>query len=257
MSNTATAPNPIPARILIVDDHPHTASMLARALGQFEAPVEILTARGGKEALELIGQRPPDVLITDFMMPGMSGLELIEKLRDGREPGHIILVTAYDSPGLSATARRLKVNEYLIKPVQPETIRELVGKALENLRMPKMSLADLPHASHFKILIADDYPDNLRLLARHLEGEGYTFLTAADGEETLRLVRAERPDLVLLDVNMPHKNGFEVLAEMRGDPSLTHIPVIMLTAARSAPRDIREGLSLGADDYITKPFDWR
>jgi len=249
--------NPAAARIVIVDDHPHTASMLARALGTFQTPVEILTACGGEEALEVIGRRPPDVLITDFMMPGMNGLELIEKLKDGREPALTILVTAYDSPGLAATARRLKVNEYLIKPVQPETIRELVGKALERLAAPKPSSAQIPPASHFTILVADDYPDNIRLLARHLESEGYTFLTAADGDEALQRVRADHPDLVLLDVNMPAKNGFEVLAEMRGDPELTHIPVIMLTAARTSSRDIREGLSLGADDYITKPFDWR
>ena len=253
----ATASNPVPARILIVDDHPHTASMLARALGQFESPVEILTARSGKEALELVGQQPPDVLITDVMMPGMTGLELIEHLRDGREPGHIILVTAYDSPGLAVTARRLRVNEYLIKPVQPETIRELVSKALAGAGLRRPLLADLSHAAPSKILMADDYPDNLRLLTRQLEGEGYTFLTATDGEETLRQVRAELPDLLLLDVNMPRKNGFEVLAEMRNDPDLAYIPVIMLTAARNAPRDIREGLNLGADDYISKPCDWR
>jgi signal transduction histidine kinase/CheY-like chemotaxis protein len=231
--------------------------MLARALGQFKTPVEILTARGGQEALEVIGQRAPDVLITDFMMPDMNGLDLIEKLQGGREPALTILVTAYDTPGLAAAARRLRVNEYLIKPVQPETIRTLVGDALERLAAPKPSFAQVPPASHFKILVADDYPDNIRLLARHFEGEGYIFITAADGEETLQRLRADQPDLVLLDVNMPKKNGFEVLAEMRGDPELAHIPVIMLTAARASPRDIREGLSLGADDYITKPFDWR
>jgi signal transduction histidine kinase/DNA-binding response OmpR family regulator len=231
--------------------------MLARALGHFNTPVEVLTARGGQEALEVIGQRAPDVLITDFMMPDMNGLDLIEKLQGGREPALTILVTAYDTPGLAAAARRLRVNQYLIKPVQPETIRSLVGEALERIAAPRPSFAEIPPASQFKILVADDYADNIRLLARHLEGEGYTLLTATDGEETLRCVRADQPDLLLLDVNMPTKNGFEVLAEMRSDRELAHIPVIMLTAARTAPRDIREGLGLGADDYITKPFDWR
>ena len=109
----------------------------------------------------------------------------------------------------------------------------------------------------YKILIADDYPDNLRLLSTRLQSEGYTFISAWDGEETLEKVQSEAPDLVLLDVNMPKKDGFQVLAEMRADPKVAHIPVIMITAARIGPKDVREGLTLGADDYVIKPFDWR
>jgi DNA-binding response OmpR family regulator len=115
----------------------------------------------------------------------------------------------------------------------------------------------MPAPSQFKILIADDQPDNVHLLATRLESEGYTFVVATDGQETLERARTELPDLILLDVNMPKKNGFEVLAEMRADPQLAHIPVIILTAARTSVRDVREGLGLGADDYVTKPFDWR
>jgi signal transduction histidine kinase/DNA-binding response OmpR family regulator len=233
--------------------------MLARALKNFNRPVEVLTARSGPEALEVFGQGRVEVLITDFMMPGMNGLELIEKVQRGRgEPSHIILVTAYDSPGLATTARRLKVNHYLIKPVQPDKIRDIVGQALDNLSPVKTdAIAELPAASTFRILIADDQSDNIHLLATRLRSEGYAFVTASDGEETLVKLRAELPDLVLLDVNMPKKSGFEVLAEMRADPKIAHIPVIVLTAARTAIRDVREGLGLGADDYITKPFDWR
>ena len=65
------------------------------------------------------------------------------------------------------------------------------------------------------------------------------------------------PDLILLDVNMPGKDGFEVLKEMRADPAIEHIPVIILTAARLDPLDMQTGLNLGADDYMTKPFDRR
>ncbi|HRF48441.1 MAG TPA: response regulator [Anaerolineales bacterium] len=249
------------SRVLIVDDHPNTASMLARALKQFQSPVEVLTARNGKEALDLAGPAGVDVLITDFMMPGMNGLELIERLQagggGGHEPGYIILVTAYDSPGLAATARRLKVNQYLIKPVQPEKLRDIVGRALHKLHQPTQVVTGLLTAANFRILVADDEPDNVSLLATRLEHEGYLHLQARDGQETLDKLRSEQPDLLLLDVNMPVKSGFEVLAEMRSDPAISHIPVIVITAARTTVRDVREGLGLGADDYITKPFDWR
>ena len=257
MDTTAITPKGAVARILVVDDHPNTASMLARALGQFQKPVEVLTARSGQEALDIAGDGVVDVLITDFMMPGINGLELIEKLQGGREPAHIILITAYDSPGLAATAKRLKVNDYLVKPVPPEKVRAIVSRVLDGLQATQPPTAQAAQRAQFKILIADDRPDNLQLLATRLESEGYTFLTATDGEETLRQINSELPDLVLLDVNMPKKDGFEVLSEMRADPRVAHIPVIILTAARIEPRDVRYGLSLGADDYITKPFDWR
>jgi two-component system cell cycle response regulator len=109
----------------------------------------------------------------------------------------------------------------------------------------------------FKILVADDLPDNITLLARYLENEGYDYITATDGVEAVEKVRAELPDLVLLDINMPNKDGFAALEEIRADPAVQHIPVIILTAARLDPTDIQSGLTLGADDYETKPFDLR
>jgi signal transduction histidine kinase/DNA-binding response OmpR family regulator len=107
----------------------------------------------------------------------------------------------------------------------------------------------------FKILVADDTPDNVTLLLRYLQFEGYDQISAQDGIEALDKVRAEMPDLVLLDVNMPHKDGFTVLKEIRTDPAVAHIPVIILTAARLDPADVQSGFNMGADDYVTKPFD--
>ncbi len=246
-----------PVRILIVDDHPNTANMLARVLSRFETPVEVITASSGEDALTKIGDRVVDVLITDFMMPGMNGLELIERLKGDQKPAHTILITAYDTPGLVITARRLQVQDYLVKPVQPEKIRSIVMKVIEELRPKPSPIAMATFKRSFKILVADDYPDNLRLLSTRLASEGYTFIAAWDGEEALRKVREEEPDLVLLDVNMPKLDGFQVLAALRNDSTTEHIPVIMITAARIGPKDVREGLTLGADDYVIKPFDWR
>jgi CheY-like chemotaxis protein len=243
-------------RILIVDDHPNTATMLARVLSKFEAPVEVITASNGEIALEKLGDQPLDILITDFMMPGLNGLELIENLKEEQKPTHTILITAYDTPGLAITARRLNVHDYLVKPVQPETIRGIVSRVIEDIRSVHQTFSPEGRKS-FKILIADDYPDNLRLCSARLRSEGYTFIAAWDGDEALEKVREENPDLVLLDVSMPKKDGFQVLEEIRADPRISHIPVIIVTAARVGQKDVREGLALGADDYVIKPFDWQ
>jgi len=105
-----------------------------------------------------------------------------------------------------------------------------------------------------KILVADDNANIRKVVKMGFESLGYTVLTAEDGRRALELIRAERPDLVILDVMMPEKNGYDVCAEMKGDPELRAIPVVMLTA-KNLEEDQYWGRELGADEYITKPYD--
>jgi CheY-like chemotaxis protein len=259
MSETTFSINLPQARILIVDDHPGTAKTLGRALAQLGPGIEVIAAVSGKEAMERVKDLPVDLLITDMMMPDMNGLELIERLRQhpGGRPSYNILVTAYDVPGLREMAQRLKVYETLIKPIPPERICQLVSRILEDLQKSQGPSQAYESGDAFKILVADDMPDNVSLLARYLNDKGYGLLMASDGEETLEVIRAEKPDLVLLDINMPKKDGFSVLQEMRADPEISHIPVIILTANRIGSTDVQSGLNMGADDYVMKPFDRR
>ena len=256
--NTSDSPHTDQVRILVVDDHPNTAATLARALAQLGPTVDVVSAASGREALEKVKNKGVDILFTDMIMPEMTGLELIEKMKNhpaGR-PAYTYLVTAYDVPGLKVTAQRLKVNEVIVKPVRPERICQIATQAIDEMNNVSQPVGQ-PAASKrkFKILIADDRPDNVTLLIRYLEYEGYDQVSARDGVETLEKVHDEMPDLVLLDINMPLKDGFAVLSEIRSNPSTSHIPVIILTAARLDPTDIQSGLNLGADDYVTKPFE--
>jgi DNA-binding response OmpR family regulator len=107
-----------------------------------------------------------------------------------------------------------------------------------------------------KILVADDEPNIVISLEYLLKREGYTVVVARDGEETLALIRSERPDLVLLDVMMPKKTGFEVCQEVRADDSLQSVKILMLTA-KGRDTDVAKGVALGADAYMTKPFSTR
>ena len=101
-----------------------------------------------------------------------------------------------------------------------------------------------------KVLIADDDSDLLELTTYALRRGGYEVVSASDGQQALRRVETEHPDIVLLDVNMPNLDGFEVCRRIRQD---SETPVIMLTA-RHEEEDVVRGLKLGADDYVTKPF---
>ncbi|HLH71931.1 MAG TPA: response regulator [Chloroflexota bacterium] len=106
------------------------------------------------------------------------------------------------------------------------------------------------------ILLIDDEPYILRALSFLLTREGYTVLTADNGEEGLERIRDFHPPLVFLDIMLPRLNGYEVCKQIRKDPSLSNIYVIMLSA--KGQRDDREGGMLsGADEYVTKPFSPR
>lgn len=104
-----------------------------------------------------------------------------------------------------------------------------------------------------KVLIADDEPNILISLEFLMKREGHTVLLARDGDEALALIRAERPALVLLDVMMPGKSGFEVCQAVRADEALAGVKILMLTA-KGRDTDVAQGLGVGADGYMTKPF---
>lgn len=246
-----------PVHVLIVDDHPNTADMLARVIRKIDAPIEVNTVHCAEDALEQYGDGVIDILITDIMMPGMNGLELLEYLQARHKPTHTIVITAYASPLLSTSISQFDVQDYLTKPIDPKEITEIVTKVVNKIIPQRVMVQDDGHNRPYKILIADDYPDNLRLLSVRLASEGYEYVTAENGTRALEKLRAEKPDLAIIDVNMPDKDGFEVLKDMRADPEIANIPSIIITAARTSVEDIQKGLALGADDYITKPVDWR
>ena len=104
-----------------------------------------------------------------------------------------------------------------------------------------------------KILIADDEPNILISLDYLMKREGFTVTVARDGQEALDALRREKPRLVLLDVMMPKKTGFEVCQELRADEAIKDTLVLMLTA-KGRETDVAKGLGVGADAYMTKPF---
>jgi adenylate cyclase len=105
-----------------------------------------------------------------------------------------------------------------------------------------------------RILIADDNAANVDILRTRLSAQGYEIVTAADGEAALEATRQHLPDLILLDVMMPKRDGFEVCRLLKSDPSLPFMPIILVTA-KGDSRDIVAGLECGGDEYLTKPVD--
>ena len=106
-----------------------------------------------------------------------------------------------------------------------------------------------------KILVVDDEPRNVRILQIQLNARGYTVYTAADGLQALDVVKEEMPDLILLDINMPKMDGFEVVKQVRANEETEFIPIVMITALRDTRENRIKSIEAGADDFIEKPFD--
>jgi DNA-binding response OmpR family regulator len=105
-----------------------------------------------------------------------------------------------------------------------------------------------------KILVVDDEPDIVRLVARIMESHGHLVITAKNGEQALDLVRDDPPDLVIVDLDLPQMNGLDVCKRIKSDRATSHIPILMMTAAYVSLADAKRAAGVGADEYIFKPF---
>jgi twitching motility two-component system response regulator PilH len=104
------------------------------------------------------------------------------------------------------------------------------------------------------VLVVDDSPTEARIISTLVKENGYDVVMAASGDEAINAAKSEKLSLILLDVVMPGKNGFQVCRMLKNDPFTKNTPIIMVTA-KSLPPDKFWGMKQGADDYITKPFD--
>jgi DNA-binding response OmpR family regulator len=105
-----------------------------------------------------------------------------------------------------------------------------------------------------KILVVDDEPDIVRVVVRIMESRGHTVSTARDGDEALEVANASVPDVIILDLNLPKRDGFEVCRELKSNPATAKVPVVMMTAAYVSVEDAARGTGMGADEYVIKPF---
>jgi CheY-like chemotaxis protein len=124
-----------PVKVLVVDDYPNSAALLARSISKLGSKVEVVSAASPNQALECMQDGATDIVITDMYMSGMTGLELIEKLQERSEGNRIVsfLITASNTQGLRIKARELHVREILHKPVHPERICQIIGRVLEEI----------------------------------------------------------------------------------------------------------------------------
>lgn len=215
---------------------------------------EIFEAKDAETGFEILKEHVPDLILMDIQLPGMDGYtatRLIKK--DPKLKGiYVIALTAFGMQGDEEKAIEAGCDGYISKPIETCTFLEKIESCLQarnNGRLPKKEKI----RSHMKkILIVDDEPMNRRLLEAMLPPDNYKIFTAGDGEEGVKKVYEELPDVILLDVMMPKKDGFTVARELKGDPAVRNIPIILVTSLEGSESRI-SGLEAGAEEFLTKP----
>ena len=243
-------------KILIIDDDP----IIIREMEIIfkEENYHLTSALTGSEGLLLLNKYIPDLIFLDLRMPEMDGFKVLEELqkREDLKDLPVMILTAadlteYEKKGLGKNVKGVIIKGQIDKNTLLSMINKILyepgaGRAIgrEGKKREKKPA---------KILIAEDRPDNLILLKEILRPAGYRIYVAKNGQEAVDIARKERPDLILMDMQMPVMDGFEATKHIMETEELKEIPIIGLTA-RAMKGDREKVLAAGCSDYLSKPI---
>ena len=239
------------ATVLVVEDNPATRKMLRVTLAtEGYGVVEVGDARG---ALAVAEKRLPDLVLQDLILPDMDGFELLRRLRalPGGTELPILVLSGFltrleesrrDAGGFTAL---------LVKPIEPSRLVDAI-----RVHLPQQYTAPGFVGEGRRLLIVDDDPVQLKLARLHFSHLGYVVTAAGSAAEALEQARAKAPDVILSDVFMPQMDGFQFCVEVRADPTLAHVPLVLISGqyGSSADRDLAR--RVGANALVLRTPDF-
>jgi CheY-like chemotaxis protein len=231
--------------VLVVADDDEFLDFLLRALKALGAYV--VAAGSAERALSFMITMKPDVVVGDVSASRLDAFELVERMRASPKLRDVPAIAIAAGVEVQSRATQSGFNQLLQRPLDvDELCRAIKAVARETSRMKPRD------PSRTFLLIVDDIPDNRQMYAEYLEYEGYRVEQAHDGEEALALVRAMRPDLIVMDLSMPGMDGWEATRRLKDNPATGSIPILVVSghAFGAAERRAREA---GADSFLTKP----
>ncbi len=223
---------------MVVDDEENIRRFLSHELNK--KGYVVYEAANGKEALDMARKYIPDLITLDIQMPDLSGLDVTSVLKHDNltKDIPILIVSVIEDRD---KAYKLGVNDYMTKPFKGEELLFKVNHLIKN--------------SGKNILVVDDDKSLVRSVKYHLERRGYSISVAYDGVQALKKVEHQQPDLILLDIMMPNKDGYEVLKEIKSNPDMASISIVLMTGIEIDGGRVK-ALSIGAADYIKKSDDF-
>lgn len=228
-------------KILVIDDEADIREIVRLYLA--EEGYDVIEASNGHEGILKALNEKPDLIVLDIMMPGINGFEVAKHLKDDPNtqaiPIIILSILAQDSQ------YRQGILDYISKPFRQEELVGIVRRIFEKVdgRITKKT-----------VLIVDDDPDIVDIISICLKDNDIVPEKAYNGMEALEIVKIKNIDLILLDINMPGMNGFEVIKHLKEDKKTCEIPIVVLTGTYISEDDKKHGLTLGVTKYLTKPF---
>ena len=226
-------------RILIADNDEDVAKAVQAFL--VKRGYDVAVAANGKEALIKAKATDPHMIILDVMMPDINGFDVIQVLKEDPATQHIPVMFLSILPDKDK-GFRLGAVDYLVKPIREDSLLESVNAIFEKQRPGKVK----------KVLVVDDDRRVTMLISSRLAAEGYITRQAYNGAEAIALIARDKPDLVLLDMNMPVMDGMETLERIHANDEWSGVPVIVVTATGYADKE--RCINLGAAKYLTKPY---
>ena len=230
--------------IIVVDDEPLIANLVEEVLTQ-ERHI-VLKAHDAAGALHLLKGQRVDLAILDIRLPGTNGVELANAILSVTPEVSIIFMTGFPDDDIAWEAQTVGAKEYLAKPFELAQLVSLVNRVLQQTPC-------LPGADNIgkKILLVE-YDEGLRTLFRlYLKRAGYVVLTAVNSEEGIKIAMQEKPDLILMDIEMPNLNGIQAVRKLKADPQTEPLPVVMFSNAATR-ENIENAKEAGAQDFINK-----
>jgi signal transduction histidine kinase/DNA-binding response OmpR family regulator len=255
-------------RVLVVDDNSSAREILVSML--LSLKFNATAVHNGAEAIaELeraqIGHNPYDLVLMDWMMPGMDGVDTIQLIRADNSLAHtpsFIMVTAFSRDELLLKAKNTKIDGMLVKPVSPSTLLDSILNAFgkESVQKPRKQQRQANYRESEKamngayLLLVEDNLINQEIALEILGGAGIRVDVANNGAEALEKVGQNDYDGVLMDCQMPVMDGFEATRKIRENKSHSALPILAMTANTMAG-DKEKCIECGMDDHIAKPID--
>jgi PAS domain S-box-containing protein len=252
-------------RVLVIDDNATNRHILHDVLTQWEMkPVLCASGPAALQALKEADERgePFDLVLLDAQMPEMDGFEVARRVSE--DPRHsrstIMMLTSAGEYGDVSKCRQIGIASYLVKPVKQSDLMDGILNTLNIAPRPasgqvQQSSREMSPSKPLRILLAEDNAVNQRLAATILEKRGHSVQVVGDGKSALSALADKSFDVMLLDVQMPEMDGFEVIAALRKKERETgeHLPVIAMTA-HAMKGDRERCIEAGMDDYVSKPI---
>jgi len=253
-------------RVLVVDDNKAARNITAKMLRAFS--FELTAAESGEKAiaaLEQAGDNPFDLVLMDYHMPGLDGIQTTLKIRDIQEPFHqpkIIMITAFGNEDEVQLVKQTELDGLLSKPVSIsdlfDAIMTVFGKASTTRRKKRAAFETDTDALRpilgARILLVEDNEINQQVAQELLQNSGFIVDIAENGKIAVNTVEKTSYDLVLMDIQMPVMDGFEATRVIRKNPKFKDLPILAMSAS-AMTQDREDAMAAGMNDHVPKPIE--